>query len=57
MNPDEIKLDNVSKNFEYAKISREIDSCDDLEYLKNLAKSYVKLYFKTQETFADLIKM
>ena len=57
MNPDEIKLDNVSKNFEYAKISREIDSCDDLEYLKNLAKSYVKLYFKTQETFVDLIKM
>jgi hypothetical protein len=57
MNPDEIKLDNVSKNFEYAKISREIDSCDDLEYLKNLSKSYVKLYLKTQETFADLIKM
>ena len=54
MNPNDIELENLSKIFEYEKISREIDSCNDVEYLKNLAKSYVKLYFKQQETVANL---
>lgn len=54
MSPNDIKLDNLSKIFEYEKISREIDSCNDLEVLKNISKSYVKLYFKQQETVASL---
>jgi hypothetical protein len=56
LDPDEISLDNLTKNFEYTKISREIDSCEDLEYTKNVAKCYVKLYLKTQETIAAMIK-
>jgi hypothetical protein len=56
MDPDNIVLDNLNKNFEYAKISREIDACEDLDGLKNIAKCYVKLYFKTQETIVDLAK-
>jgi len=54
--PDDISLENLTKNFEYTKIAREIDSCDDLEYMKNVAKCYVKLYFKTQETIAAMVK-
>jgi len=54
MDPNDIKLDNLSKIFEYEKISREIDSCDDVELLKNISKSYVKLYFKQQETVASM---
>jgi hypothetical protein len=54
MNPDDITLENLNKNFEYAKISREIDSCEDLEKLKNVAKCYVKLFLKTQETIISL---
>ncbi len=56
LDPDEISLDNLTKNFEYAKISREIDSCEDIEYMRNVAKCYVKLYFKTQETIAAMVK-
>jgi len=54
MDPNDIKLDNLSKIFEYEKISREIDSCNDIELLKNISKSYVKLYFKQQETVASM---
>lgn len=54
MNPEDIKLENLSKIFEYEKISREIDSCDDIDILKNIAKSYVKLYFKQEETVAKI---
>jgi len=54
MDPNDIKLENLSKIFEYEKISREIDSCNDVELLKNISKSYVKLYFKQQETIASM---
>ena len=54
MDPNDIKLDNLSKIFEYEKISREIDSCEDVELLKNISKSHVKLYFKQQETIASM---
>jgi hypothetical protein len=35
MNPDDIELENLSKNFEYAKACIEIDSIDDIEELEN----------------------
>lgn len=54
MNPDDIKLDDLSKNFEYFKISAEIDSTDDIEKLRTIAKSYIKLYMKHQEVVLDL---
>ena len=54
MNPNNIKLDSFNKLFEYEKISREIDSIEDIEMAKNLAKSYIKLYFKQQEVISQL---
>jgi hypothetical protein len=54
MNPDKIILENIGKMFEYEKISREIDSISDIEQIKNIAKSYAKLYFKQQEVIAEL---
>lgn len=53
MDPDKITLENISKLFEYEKLARDIDSIDDLETLKKLAKSYIKLYFKQQEVVAE----
>ena len=50
--PSSIELDNLSIIFEYEKISREIDSCDDIKFVKNLAKSFIKLYYKQQETLS-----
>jgi hypothetical protein len=54
MDPDEITLEKLSKSFEYTKLAREIDSCDDRDMLKNIAKSYVKLYLKQQEVVGRL---
>ena len=49
MNPDSIQLEDMNKMFEYEKLSRDIDSIDDIEVLKNYTKSYIKLYLKQQE--------
>jgi hypothetical protein len=54
MSPNDIELENLSKIFEYEKLSREIDSCNNLDILKNITKSYIKLYFKQQEIVTNL---
>lgn len=54
MDPSEIVLENLTKNFEYERIAREIDSCENIDQVKNIAKSYVKLHLKYQETLANL---
>jgi len=36
------------------KIANEIDNCESVETLKNIAKSYVKLYFKQQEVVSNM---
>lgn len=54
MDPSKIELSSISKLFEYEKISREIENCEDIELLKNLCKSYVKLYFAQQECLSTL---
>ena len=48
MDPNEITLDNLSKSFEYTKLAKEIDSCDDRQILKDIEKYYAKLYLKQQ---------
>ena len=52
MDPDKIELNSLTKSFEYTKIASEIDSCDDRDTLRNIAKSFVKLYYKQQETLS-----
>ena len=52
MDPDTIELKNLSKSFAYQKLASEIDNCDDREELRNVAKSFIKLYYKQQETMA-----
>ena len=53
MDPDEVTLENLTKNFEYVKFSNQIDTIDDIEDLKNLAKCYFKLYLKQQEVLCQ----
>ena len=52
MDPDSIELKNLSKMFAYQQIAKDIDNCDDRDILKNIAKSFCKLYYKQQETMA-----
>jgi len=54
MKPEKITLSSMNKMFEYEKLSRDIDSIDDIETLRDLAKSYIKLYFSQQEAIANL---
>jgi hypothetical protein len=54
MNPDKIILEDFNKMFEYEKLSRDIDSMDDIEMIKSFAKSYIKLYLKQQEVVSKL---
>lgn len=51
---DKIELQNINKLFEYEKISRDIDSIDDIELVRTFAKAYVKLYLKQQEVVSNL---
>ena len=50
MKSSDIQLTKVSKNFEFEKLSREIDIISDVNTLKEMLKCYVKLYLKQQET-------
>ena len=54
MDPNSIDLEDLSKNFEYFKISTEIDSINDIETAKDFAKCYCKLYLKQQEVLSSL---
>lgn len=56
MDADDLKLETISKLFEYEKISREIDTCTNLDLMRNLCKCYVKLYMKQQEVVSDMCK-
>ena len=52
MDPDSTELKNLSKMFAYQQIAKDIDNCDDRDMLKNIAKSFAKLYYKQQETIS-----
>lgn len=54
MNPDNIELKNLSKTFEYFKYASEIDNIENVDDLRNIAKSYYKLYLKQQEVISLL---
>jgi hypothetical protein len=53
MNPDNIELENLSKNFEYFKYSSEIDKIENVDQLRDIAKCYYKLYLKQQEVISN----
>lgn len=54
MNPDDIQLKNLSKIFEYEKMSRELDNCENLEEIREKSKYCIKLYLSTLEQFTEM---
>lgn len=56
MNPNDIELENLTKNFEYAKACMEIDAIEDIESLRDISKAYMKLYLKQQEVISTMLK-
>lgn len=57
MDPNEIELESLTKLFEYEKYSRLVDECTDINFLKTMTKSYIKLYLKQQETLTHIGKI
>lgn len=55
MDHEELKLESISKLFEFEKISRELDTCTNIDLMRNLCKCYVKLYMKQQESISFLM--
>lgn len=53
-NQDNIELNDLSKLFEYTRLCKEIDECDDIIKLKDCFKSYLKLYFSTLESITNI---
>ena len=49
-NPAEIVLQSTAKMFEYERLSRQIEECDDIDMLRDMARCWIKLYMKQQET-------
>ena len=56
MNPDDITLVNTSQQFEYEKISREIDQCNDVESLRQMCKFVIILEMKTRANYSVMIQ-
>jgi hypothetical protein len=50
----EITLDSMSKLFDFERISREIDSVDDTETLRDISKGFVKLLLKKEELMSSM---
>lgn len=51
----EITLESTTKMFQYEKISREIDSCNDPQTLRDMCKCFYKLHLKQQEVTKSLM--
>ena len=54
MNPDEITLETMNKSFAYEKLARDIEEVRDPDVLREVAKCYIKLYFKQQEVVSKM---
>jgi len=53
--PDDIKLDSPAKMFEYEKMARTIDQCENVDELQLTLKSLLKTYMRYQETTAKAL--
>ena len=56
MNPDDIFIRNVSSMFQYEKMAREVDACDDVETLQEMCKFLIKMEMKTRETYSIIFQ-
>ena len=56
MDPDDIFIRNVSSMFQYEKMAREIDKCDDVETLQQMCKFLIKMEMKTRETYSIMLQ-
>lgn len=46
---------NLTGQFEYEKLARLVDECDNVEWLRTQLKSFIKLHYTYKETTAKLL--
>ena len=56
MKPEDIELRSTSQQFEYEKMSRDSDKCDDIEVLREMCKFLVRLEMKTRENYSIILQ-
>ena len=56
MNPDDIILTDTTQQFEYEKLSREIDTCENVEELQQMCKFLIKLEMKTRSNYSVMLQ-
>ena len=56
MDPNDIFIRNVSSQFQYEKMAREVDACDDVETLQQMCKFLIKMEMKTRETYSIMLQ-
>ena len=56
MNPDDIFIRNTSSLFQYEKMAREVDQCDDVATLQEMCKFLIKMEMKTRETYSIILQ-
>ena len=56
MDPKDIFIRNVSSQFQYEKMAREVDACDDVETLQQMCKFLIKMEMKTRETYSIMLQ-
>ena len=56
MEPQDIQLRNTSLEFQYEKMAREVDACDDVETLQEMCKFLIKMEMKTRETYSIILQ-
>ena len=56
MNPEDITLTNTTQQFEYEKLSREIDCCEDVKELQQMCKFLIKLEMKTRSNYSVMLQ-
>ena len=56
MNPDDNVIRNISSQFQYEKMAREVDACDDIETLQQMCKFLIKMEMKTREMYSIIIQ-
>ena len=54
--PESIQLSSLTKQFEYEKLAREIDECENIDDIRTTAKSFIKLHMKHQETASQIVR-
>ena len=56
MDPNDIFIRNISSQFQYEKMAREIERCDDVETLQQMCKFLIKMEMKTRETYSIILQ-